>query len=203
MKDFKLPEHTSLEDDLNNQALLKEYSDLYIEQCGTQTQKDALRIKNALKLTQNRLIFKNDEQADEYGKQQFTQWCTTTPGCKVIKFSKDKNAYWDVAYTLNNVNVVGEIKFRDAYINTYSTWFYEVKKHNNLTEVKKNEDTQIHYINFYQNGTMNIWNTTSIHTQNEPVERLMKASEYSGPEKKLKMVYELKNDETIFTKNNI
>ncbi len=202
MKDFKLPEHTSLEDDLNNQALLKEYSDLYIEQCGTQTQKDALRIKNALKLTQNKLVFKTDEAADEYGKQEFTKWCTTTPGCKVIKFSKDKNAYWDVAYTLNNVNVIGEIKFRDAYINTYSSWFYEVKKHNNLTEVKKNEDTQIHYINFYQNGTMNIWNTTTIHTQKEPVEREMKASEYSGPQTKLKLVYELKNDETIFTKNN-
>ena len=106
---------------------------------------------------------------EEKGRELFKKICAEQiVGCKVIKESTDKMAHWDMAATIKGKPIIIEIKVRNYLSTTFQEWYYESYKHTQLLKLKekadKKKETDIFYVNFFEDNAFRIWKTNNIHT---------------------------------------
>lgn len=153
-------------------------------------------------------VYKNNyEYYDEIGKESFKQWCSYQYWCSFNRKSKPGYAKWDVSYisgdSKSNISIIGEIKIRKGNKSSdYSNWFLEVDKYESLKLIKESstKETYIHYINIYEDNTIQIWNITDL-KHLISTKRYMNKQTMGNDTKIEKNVYLLDNKDVIFKGN--
>ena len=135
--------------------------------------------------TKNEII----DKAEQAGREAFTKVCNQEKWCKVNKFAKDRGARYDVSYTNNSLQVVGEVKGRRYNSDTFNEWYFQKDKYDALNQLAKEaqertgKPTKIAYINSYQDNILSIWEIEIDGLNNvKPVSRLMQVNDWSSKE---------------------
>lgn len=142
-------------------------------------------------------INKRVEEQERLGREEFKHVCDrkSNPWCKVNKFSQNKMARWDVAYYDNKTPIVADIKKRRYDSDTFSDWYFEVDKAQELARIARlsGEDCKIGYINLFENNIMWIWTFKPEELEKLDVKTVEVQKNDWSDEKVLKKVYCLYN----------
>lgn len=109
--------------------------------------------------------------ADQEGREMFKHYCNQQSWCKVIKESKDEFSPWDISYLSAGTMCIGEIKVREYNSDSFADWYLEKKKYDSLQEIKtkvdnkKQKQSKIHYINFFKDEAVKIWDVTTMNDE--------------------------------------
>jgi hypothetical protein len=113
------------------------------------------------------LVMDKFEQQDSKGRERFKTFCKRKQWCKHHKDATEQYSHWDTSYFSGTTMVIGEVKERNYESSTYSDWYGEVYKYNELMKIKdklaaKGKNVRVHYINIFTNDDIIIWDITDI-----------------------------------------
>jgi hypothetical protein len=219
MKEFKLPEHTSLEEDLNNPQLLAQYK-AHISNIQEQDDIRAGRIDKSEAQAKNRVnqlinfdnknineqiakIEKTDEfvNYDEKGKDIVEEWCKRQTNCITIKRSKkDSKAVWDILIQLNGEKLLTEIKMRNKHHQQYPDWYLQEDKYNKIMDLSTKYNYKPVYCNLFTDDQMLMWDMNIVKNKITQ-QQLMNKTKMGDNIKINKEVYGLKNNEAFLITN--
>lgn len=109
------------------------------------------------------------QEMDDIGRNKFQGWCMGAKWCKFSRKSKDEFSHWDVSYYSGTTIIIGEIKDRNYKSDAYEDWILQKKKLDELKIIREtvilrnpNKTVEIHYINFFEDNEMMIWDITNL-----------------------------------------
>lgn len=144
------------------------------------------------------------EKSELIGRCYFRQLCDTQEWCKINRFSVDKHAHYDLGYYSGGTKIIAEIKVRDYPSTAFNDWLIQEHKYKDLQTLKKqveakypDEDIRIHYVCFFTDGIVRIWDITNL--TNQGLTNTLVGKTTKGDTRLVKRTqYLLPNDNAIF-----
>lgn len=138
------------------------------------------------------------DKAEELGRQQFNDVCKREKWCKTHKFSKKREAKWDVSFHYQvhkySTPIVADIKRRRFVSSQFDGgWYFQIDKAEALLKLaeKSNNNAKVAYINLFEDNVMWVWILSKEDLEKMEIKMVqMQKNDWSN-EKEWKKVYEL------------